>query len=479
MKLKPGTYAFPVFIILLVMVVSCREEGEPSVNSSFAGGDTSAEETVDFTPDIEYQYDDTYFVNPEKGMYLTNVYYFRGGDVPAAASVASMRKLRESNISLTFSQFYLIDFLESELSDAVLKTIETDFANHRKAGLKTIVRFCYNYTGTESSSVKEPEVELVLRHIAQVAPLLTEYSDIIYVLQAGFIGSWGEWSISTHFSRDSDRRKVVDALLAALPKDRQIALRTPAFKRRVFGTKVRDTINVTTAFDGSDLSRVGGHNDCFLANGTDAGTYGDATDRLQWERDSRYTIMGGETCIPDKNYCNCENGIRSLERFHWSYLNSGYNTKCLDIFKAEGCLDEVYKRLGYRLFLEKAYFGEDLRPGGLMDLKLAVRNNGFASLMNPRQVEIVLRKHGSSTPLQIYSLDIDPRRVQAASSAVWAEKLRLPAALQSGDLYDVFLNLPDPSPSLYGNPDFSVRLANTDVWEEATGYNHIYTFAVK
>lgn len=461
----------------LALLVSCHQETgvEEAVPQEL---ETGVDEGS-FVPDVVYGYDDTAFINPERGMYLTNVYYFRDGKVPPAASVAAMRKLRDSNMSLTFSQFYLMDFLESELSDAVLKTIQTDFANHRKAGLKTIVRFCYDYTGTEGRSPKEPEVELVLRHIEQVAPLLGEYSDIIYVLQAGFIGSWGEWSISTHFSKDSDRSRVVDALLAALPKDRQIQLRTPAFKRRVFGTKVRDTITVATAFDGSDLSRVGGHNDCFLANGSDAGTYADEADKLQWEHDTRYTIMGGETCIPDRTYCNCERGIRSLERFHWSYLNSAYNTKCLDIFRDEGCLEEVYKRLGYRLYLEKASFGDDLRPGGVIDLKLMVCNDGFASLMNPRQVEIVLRKHGSSAPLQIYSLDVDPRRVFSGSKALWQERLRLPLSVKSGEMYDVLLNLPDPAPALYGNPDFSVRLANTDVWEVSTGYNHIHTFTVK
>ena len=286
-----------------------------------------------FAPDYIYEYDDTDFINPERGMYQTNVYYFRDGEIPSAASVEHMRSFRERNMSLSFSQFYLMDFLEDELSPEVLATIRDDFRNHRAAGLKTIVRFCYNYTGTESDSPKEPEVDLVLRHIEQVKPLLQEYSDIIYVLQAGFIGSWGEWSISTHFGKDSDRRRVVDALLDALPPTRQIQLRTPAFKRRVFGSKLRDTITLATAFDGSPLSRVGGHNDCFLANGSDAGTYSSDADRILWEYDTRYTIMGGETCIPDPKYCNCTGGIESLETYHWSYLNRAHRGA---LFRGQG-----------------------------------------------------------------------------------------------------------------------------------------------
>jgi len=39
--------------------------------------------------------------------------------------------------------------------------------------------------------------------------------------------------------------------------------------------------------------------------------------------------------------------------------------------------------------------------------------------------------------------------------------------------YELYLNLPDPEESLYSNPAYSVRLANKDVWEAATGYNSL------
>lgn len=36
--------------------------------------------------------------------------------------------------------------------------------------------------------------------------------------------------------------------------------------------------------------------------------------------------------------------------------------------------------------------------------------------------------------------------------------------------YDVLLNLYDPL--LYGRPEYSIRLANKDIWEEETGFNY-------
>lgn len=453
---------------LVAAAGSCRKDSS----------DTPDPDPFGFEADAVYEYDDSYFINPEKGMYLTNVYYFRDGDVPPAVSVEKMRSIRDRNMSLSFSQFYLCDFLEEELSPAVLNTIKEDFERHRAAGLKTIVRFCYNYTGTESDSPKEPEVDRVLRHIEQVKPLLREYADIIYVMQAGFIGSWGEWSISTHFRKDSDRRKVVDALLDALPPSRQIQLRTPAFKTRVFGTKLRDTITLATAFDGSPLSRVGGHNDCFLANGSDAGTYGSEVDRILWQNDTRYTIMGGETCIPDAKYCNCTGGIRNMEDYHWSYLNSAYNVKALALLEDEGCLEDVYKRLGYRLSLEKAAFDGKWEAGGSMHVRLAVKNNGFASLMNPRLVEFVIEREDGSERV-IIPTDKDPRYWQAGTTTRWDTRIDLPETLVAGTSYRLYLNLPDPAPTLHDNPEFSVRLANKDMWDTEKGYNLIYSFTAE
>jgi hypothetical protein len=39
--------------------------------------------------------------------------------------------------------------------------------------------------------------------------------------------------------------------------------------------------------------------------------------------------------------------------------------------------------------------------------------------------------------------------------------------------YEVFLNLPDPVLSLYGRPEYSIRLANSAVWQPETGYNSL------
>jgi hypothetical protein len=48
----------------------------------------------------------------------------------------------------------------------------------------------------------------------------------------------------------------------------------------------------------------------------------------------------------------------------------------------------------------------------------------------------------------------------------------LPSSLSKG-AYDVLLNLPDGYKTLQQNTAYSIRLANEDVWEPATGFNSL------
>ena len=45
--------------------------------------------------------------------------------------------------------------------------------------------------------------------------------------------------------------------------------------------------------------------------------------------------------------------------------------------------------------------------------------------------------------------------------------------------YKLYLNLPDPYPTLHDDPRYSIRLANDSVWDEATGYNLLTTVTVQ
>jgi hypothetical protein len=327
-----------------------------------------------------------------------------------------------------------------------------------------------------------------MRHIEQVKPYLQTYGDVIYVLQAGFIGSWGEWYYTTNFGNAGSpnytaRKRVTEALLDAMPTDREVELRTPAFKMRMYNLALKDTLTRATAHDGSTKSRLAGHNDCFLASSSDSGTFGTVTnDRKFWQGDSRYTIMGGETCKVSE-YCNCNGSgsapgaLSDLENYHWSYLNVDYNTDVLDIWSSGNCYDEIEKRLGYRIVLQEGWFTTSPKAGEEMDIVLNLKNIGFAAPMNPRGAYLVLTDE-DGYDIESWPLGSDPRFWMPEYGTISIEKkITLPSDV-SGQV-SLHLNLPDGRENLAEEPKFSIRLANENMWDEDTGYNLLYTFNIE
>jgi hypothetical protein len=88
----------------------------------------------------------------------------------------------------------------------------------------------------------------MLSHILQLKPLLIANSDIIAVMQAGFIGAWGEWYSTSQAefggygynqtdltsANIQHRKDLLNAILNALPSNRAVQVRYPAFKKNPY-----------------------------------------------------------------------------------------------------------------------------------------------------------------------------------------------------------------------------------------------------
>ena len=431
---------------------------------------------------VNYQASDAVIPNPERGFYT-----------PQEISKASNSGLSKDGIAINRRQartlylleFHLTDFVRSDISDEYLQTIRKYFASLREGGAKCVLRFCYSNGFDEKDKPWDATPEQALRHIAQVKPLLQEYYDVIFVVQAGFIGSWGEWYYTENYGNNADRKAIVDALLDAIPADRQVELRTPAFKMELYGFSYTDTLTKATAHQPNPKGRLGGHNDCYLASGTDQGTYRGKNDRNYWGAESRYTIMGGETCGVS-NYCLCVppegntnvNVIGVLADMavnHFTYLNQSYHSGVISRWRSGGCFEEIQKRLGYRYVLEKGQFTKDAKAGGSFRVVLDIRNDGFAPAQNPRDAELVLTDKGGKV-LKTWKLNSDPRYWMPEEKVTIDQTITLPDGV-SGEV-TLSLNLPDPCQTLRDNPLFSIQLANENVWDESTGFNKLYKFTL-
>ncbi len=499
-------------VFLLALSFSCGKGG---------GGVDTPPAPVPTTATVNYTADPSDFPNPERGFYRyseTRV----GNFVPLNLAVVQGYRNEQSISTATYKVFstllfryYILEgFNNAPLPANFLASMQTDFDVARQAGVKLIPRFTYTITATAGlcteRSICPPYGDapkaVVLNHIAQLKPVLTSNADVIACLQMGFIGIWGENYYTDHFGDASstgngklldinwqDRFEVLQALLNAIPKDRMVQVRIPQFKQRfVYGVNALTNSAALTAAEGfseSDKARIAFHNDCLLSGPDDYGTFSDygnsstpragdnATStamRNYKKQDSKYVVVGGETC--DDTYSpqnDCETAGRAeteMAEMHYSYLNAHYNTAVTNDWQTGGCMASIKIKLGYRFVLKNAVFPKTSKAGASMNITINLDNIGYASPYNPRPVQLVLR---NKTTAAIRRLDVNTDIRKWFSGPIKIEQaFTLPSDIAAGE-YELLLNMPDKYAAISNRAEYSIRLGNTSVWEAATGFNHL------
>jgi hypothetical protein len=408
----------------------------------------------------EYLASEENFPNPERGFYSS----MSSWDGDGKLNPDRLKNVKAKQQSLILREYYIPAYANSDLDSNFFSLLDNDFNLMRKMGIKCILRFAYS----NEICIPDAPLKSILRHIEQLSPYLKKYSDVIAFMQAGFIGAWGEWhSSENNLDNTESRKAILEKILSVLPADRMVQVRTPYFKRSIFNIKA--PLNKSEAFSGNYYSRVGHHNDCFLADYNDVGTYSDTTEETNYlSIDSKYVPVGGETCAPG-SFSECANSLYQMKRLHWTYLNNDYHRQVIKDWDFNCCLEEIQKKLGYRFVLLNGEFTDSSKPGGLISIKVKLTNIGFASLYNPRNIELVLKNDKEQ---YILKLKDDPRFWQSGDTVTLNVTAGLPEDITTGN-FSLYMNMPDVSAFLHDNPLFSIRMANKDVWEPLTGYNNL------
>lgn len=430
---------------------------------------------VTYTPD-----NTTVFRNPERGfteeisaiVTESNPYVIKGEIDDTWGDTYSM--------TMPVVLYNFNKFKSKDLPDKVLKGFDEDMQELRSNGLKCVLRFAY--TETEDDKV-DATPEWVKRHLEQLNPYLAKNADVIYVLEAGFVGVWGEWYYTANYTDESqqmntNRRKVIDALLANVPADRFILCRYPLIKIGYLG----DEIPLTTeeAFTGTARARMGHHNDAFLNTYGNEGTYGrdgdgpddDPVLRQYIASETLYVPNGGETNVEKSSLAQkvYADAPAEMSTYHWSFCGSSYAKKVTDKWRSSGIFDTLNIHMGYRYNLIKAQFSDQAVPDGKMNITIRLSNDGYAPIYNERKAYLVLKKESTicSIPLQT-----DPRRwLPNGVVTTINEQVQLPNDIPEGT-YNLYLWLPDNYPSIASDPRYAVRFANKEIWDSQTGYNDL------
>lgn len=431
---------------------------------------------------LQFQPTEEIFPNPERGMF--HHLEFHTDDAESLSASYLQRIRRDDGMSLVFTVYVMKAFRDgSDISEAYLNRIKANMKTLRQEGFKTVLRFCYSYS--ERDYPRDVPWYVCQRHIEQLTPILQEYSDVIALLEAGFIGAWGEWYYTDNYGQSPNnfddyapRKAVLEALLDAMPKSRFVSVRYPAAKLGIFRLGAPQTINITTAYNESNISRTGFHNDCFLGDADDVGTFGgNAHYRQYWKTESQFVPMGGETCTNPNDYTERTYAEKNFEDYHWSYLNLDYHPGTIGEWESNNFLQTVRRKLGYRLRINSGECDDTAEAGHDWHLKLKIENVGWAAPYNPRDVELIFQPVDGDGEDFIYKVDADPRFWFAGTVSDLDVAVPLPSGLKAGS-YTVSLNLPDPCETIHDDPRYSIRLANAGIWNITTGYNKITTVEV-
>ena len=334
--------------------------------------------------------------------------------------------------------------------------------------MKAILRFAY----TSDQNGSDAPMSSILRHLDQIKPILHHKVGVIACVQAGFIGAWGEWYYSSnHLNNTTAYNQVISKWLEVLPEERCVQVRTPKYKQDFVGNS--NPLTLETAFKNTPIARIGHHNDAFMTDDTNMGTYQNVDkDKRYVAQDALYVPLGGETTKPSgAKMASGKEALAEIQTLHWSFLNDGYYKPLLDNWKTGGYLNQMKKLLGYRLYVSKAEFSEQNAPGSDLVLNLTMGNAGTASMYNARPAVIVLVQEGTNSEYEAVS-GIDLRTIQPETTTTFKLTFKLPSTIAEGK-YKVMMWLPDGNNELKNTPAYAVQLANNNVWNSATGYNNL------
>jgi hypothetical protein len=411
---------------------------------------------------IQYQTSLEIFPNPERGFMHLLIAQSEGQPL----NPYTLASLREEGVSIIQRLYYLENFKDKPMSDLELDLICNDMQLLRDAGLKCVLRFAY----TDDMAGTDAPLDIVKQHLDQLKPVFEQNEDVIAFVQAGFIGAWGEWhSSSNGLATVANEKEVINKLLSVLPAGIMVQVRTPREKQDIVGSTL--PLDATLAYTSDIKARIGHHNDCFLAGGTDYGTYTNVSvDKDYISKEALYVPTGGETCPPEDVFPDCSTAKTEMALLKWTYLNLDWYQPVLDAWRNSGCFEDFERYMGYRLVLQTAKFPKSVKTGSDLTLEIKLTNKGYAPVYNEKKSSLVLVNTTTNDQYKI-DLQADIRKCKPNGVQTISESLSL-SGIPAGT-YHLYLKTADKNDDLAGRSEYCIRFANMNLWNEETGLNDL------
>lgn len=341
-----------------------------------------------YTP-AEYPESSMYLDNPYMGFYHIygytledKVVYASPEDVPHVPSPEDRPQER-----LVQVQINLRLFQDRPLTDTALSQLDTILSAWCNTEYSLLLRFLYDWDGNGLTS--EPQdINTILRHMEQAAPIYNRYASHIFTLQGLFTGNHGEMN-NTNYGSSEDMQQLAAKLAETASPSIYLAVRTPNHWRSI--TETESCKELASMQDNPYLNRLGLYNDGMFGTESDTGTYTDRSreEEIAFQNELCQTVPNGGEVIINNPYNDLENAIADMRRMHVSYLNSAYDTAVLnkwkttpytgpDAYNGSVGYDYIRDHLGYRFVLRSTEILPDYNTMQYV-LQIAVENTGFAN----------------------------------------------------------------------------------------------------
>lgn len=458
--------------------------------------------------------------NPDRGYHLEARYFahslenpFTAGQVFPSGFIDDKEesyKATDGSTKIIQQYIYLTGYARKEIDQQGLDNIQKIFDGLKEKGYKVILRFAYNWWGENQYNNnwknEEEAEEWIYKHIEQLAPVLQKNVGLIAAVQSGFLGRWGEWHNTTLLQGANAQRAkngVINRLLAALPKPYCIEMRYPS-----------QTNALTLDNESYRNTRLGYCNDFFTAGEHALAENNDfvpgTSDYTQVMNVSPNVYISGEIPYPE----NSEWGLTALisrigtlkilRDHHYSAFDITQN-ETLNIaswkknnlspddltannilfdpgyFMADGksvlrtFYEFVRDHLGYRINVK----GVELTANsGTLTYKIDLTNTGFATVLNPKDVYLVLVSEDGNEVRELKKLDVNPKDWQPFDvekkdyTAVTYTLQGTAAASGLTGKYKVGIWMPETSDALKYDSKYAVKFALSDfvsAWNDSAG----------
>jgi hypothetical protein len=423
----------------------------------------------------------TEFPNPERGWYRggSNVSpYFYINDFDSG----TLGNAYSAGSRTVIGVLYLGDYVTTAtIPGAFITAMNAKFALLRSLGLKVILRPAYNYSsgGAEASQAIMVGTTQNPGHIGQLSGLFHANADVIAYIQGGFIGYWGEWHSTACANSSTCRTAVFTALLAAKHPRTFLQIRYPKYVIQRYAT----ALSAAQAYTGSAQSMVSAHNDCFMSDNTDVGTFSSSnlsvvtnTERAYTAAITQFAPYGGETCSGfSPTRMACSDILSEGPAYHLTYLNRNFYTAFHNSWTSGGCFAQVERSIGYRIQIDQVRTVDTVTHGNPLAVQVDLRNIGWSRHHQARRVTMTLKHTGGAEIVCSSAADLRVLPPTATASTTFPISCPIPAGATTGS-YALMLSADDVWPTTAGNAKYSVRWANADnsgagqAWDATNGW---------